>query len=504
MGSAAPDASPSSRARDPEFRRVVVLGHTGSITFDALRWLADVGIRFIQLDPDGRLLAASAEFGRDDPRLRRAQALAIDTPTGDDVARRLIAEKVAGQAQTLARLDRLVPVADRAVDALRGAAGKIHTATSRDELRLAEAQAAAAYWSAWAPLTLRYPTRDADRIPAAWRTFGSRSSDVTGNPRLATNPANAILNYLYAVLEAEARLACLAIGLDPGLGVLHADLTARDSLALDAMEPARPLVDRYVLDLVGAQVFRARDFHETRQGVCRVLDPLSHRIAETGPQWAGPLGRIVESVARSFAGGPDSRVTRVPTTLTGSNRSASRPGSSRTLEHRHPAARLETAPEPRCKRCGEPVRTAQRRVCDDCLPAAVQAQRNSFTASGVSRLADLRAQGVKPGIGGEAARARGMRVSDSRRRNDTWARTHASEARPEDFERDVRPWLTGVNARELALATGFSRPYCSAILRGARVPHPASWDAIRSLVDRRSVATGASQSPPKPRGPSTR
>jgi CRISPR associated protein Cas1 len=57
--------------------------------------------------------------------------------------------------------------------------------------------------------------------------------------RRATNPANAILNYLYAILEAEARIAALRMGLDPGLGFLHADQTARDSLACDLMEPVR-------------------------------------------------------------------------------------------------------------------------------------------------------------------------------------------------------------------------------------------------------------------------
>jgi CRISPR/Cas system-associated endonuclease Cas1 len=32
------------------------------------------------------------------------------------------------------------------------------------------------------------------------------------------NPSNAVSNYLYAILEAEARLAAAELGLDPGLG----------------------------------------------------------------------------------------------------------------------------------------------------------------------------------------------------------------------------------------------------------------------------------------------
>ena len=39
----------------------------------------------------------------------------------------------------------------------------------------------------------------------------------------AVNPPNAVLNYLYAVLESDASLAANELGLDPGLGVLHRD-----------------------------------------------------------------------------------------------------------------------------------------------------------------------------------------------------------------------------------------------------------------------------------------
>ena len=71
---------------------------------------------------------------------------------------------------------------------------------------------------------------------------------LTGAPRAATSPLNALRNYLFACLESEARLALLAQGLDPALGVLHADQRNRDSLALDAMEPVRADVDAFLLD----------------------------------------------------------------------------------------------------------------------------------------------------------------------------------------------------------------------------------------------------------------
>ena len=90
-----------------------------------------------------------------------------------------------------------------------------------------------------------FPRKDHSRVPAHWRVFGTRVSPLTGSPRLAANPANAILNYLYSLLESESRLAAAALGLDPGMGVLHVDTFflhqgARDSLACDLMEPVRP------------------------------------------------------------------------------------------------------------------------------------------------------------------------------------------------------------------------------------------------------------------------
>ena len=65
-----------------------------------------------------------------------------------------------------------------------------------------------------------------------------------------------MLNYLYAVLESEARLAVASLGLDPGLGVLHVDSGNRDSLALDVLEPVRAQVDSYLLDWIARQPLR--------------------------------------------------------------------------------------------------------------------------------------------------------------------------------------------------------------------------------------------------------
>jgi hypothetical protein len=76
-----------------------------------------------------------------------------------------------------------------------------------------------------------------DRVPDHWRTFSVRRSPLTLAPHSAANPHNAILNYLYTLLEVETRVALIARGLDPGLALFHADEAYRQSLAADVMEP---------------------------------------------------------------------------------------------------------------------------------------------------------------------------------------------------------------------------------------------------------------------------
>jgi len=279
-------------------KRLVVIGHTGAITFDAIRWLADIGAGYVQLDEDGRVLAAFGPQGADRPSLRRAQARALDTPAGIDLARELIARKIARQAEVLPDLRRSVEVDPRTDEAMALATGRLRVAVTRDDIRLAEAKAAAAYWSAWSGVELRWARRDAERIPGHWRRFGSRTSPLTGGPRLAANPANAVLNYLYAILEGEATIAARLVGLDPGLGILHADQTNRDSLSADLMEPVRPLVDRHAFGLFADRPFAASDFRETRQGVCRITPGLATVLAETSRQWRQQVGRVAEDVAR--------------------------------------------------------------------------------------------------------------------------------------------------------------------------------------------------------------
>jgi CRISPR-associated endonuclease Cas1 len=455
-----------------DLRRVVVLGHSGTISFDALRWLSDVGAGFVQIDHDGRVIVAAGPTGLQDARLRRAQAQAFENGLGLATARELAREKLEGQRTVLEQL----PDAEEAKSLVRSVIDRLDGASTIEHLRAIEAEGALAYWGAWAPVEVQFAQRDAARIPAHWRTFGRRASLVTGASRKATNPANAILNYLYAIAEAEARLAALAVGCDPGLGIMHADQRSRDSLACDLMEPVRPMVDAWVLDLLASRTFRRSDFFETREGVCRIMPPLTRLLAETAPRWAAAVAPIAERLVRQLLGehrgkkpGRRRQPSRpVPTPLTQTNRSAGRE-----------KVRAKPTSLPRtCIVCGANLGRGRRRYCASCRP--VQTREAVSKAHEVLRA--RREAGDDPAHGGEAARRRGQRNAATLRANVAWERRQADTFDPDTFTREIGPRLQALSLAAMMQATGLSRPYCAMIRRGARVPHARHWEALRALL----------------------
>jgi CRISPR-associated endonuclease Cas1 len=370
---------------DSGIKRVVVLGHSGTISLDALRWLNDVGAAFIAIDNDADLISAAGPFGLDDARLRRAQAIALSNGVGLSIARDLIDKKLKGQIEVLGWFQNDASM----IFAIKLARVKVHRAASIEELRAAEGEAARNYWQSWHELPVRFKGRDSDRVAEHWLSFGTRSSPLSRpSPRRAANPANALLNYVYAIVEAETRIASIAVGLDPAIGIMHSDLRARDSLACDLMEAIRPQADEFVLELIKNRDFRKSDFFETREGVCRILPPLNQEIAQSAAQLRKSIGPIAEEVAQTLFKSRSKYLDRdisndssnsfptqsrspLPTPLTQSNRSTGRIFKltpdliEEPPKRRKPVKRASW--KLNCIRCGKQIDGKHRMYCTGCL-----------------------------------------------------------------------------------------------------------------------------------------
>jgi CRISPR-associated endonuclease Cas1 len=456
-------------------RRLVILGHSGTITLEALRWLHDIGASIVQIDPDGQMILASGPGSHPDGRLRRAQALASTNHTGLTVVRYLLRQKLDGQAEVL---DQLTDVTNVAL--VRAAAQRIDSAQTTKELRDLEAEGAVHYWRAWEGIPVGFARKEARHVPKHWRTFGTRSSPLTHSPRLAANPANAVLNYLYGVLETEARIACHAMGLDPSLGLLHADLEFRDSFLFDLMEAARPRVDAFLLKTLRSQVFRRHDFVETRRGVCRLTPDLAKRIAEMAPRLAQMIGPTVEHVVRMLIT-PTTRSRRpVPTRLTEANRSAGRRTSR--IRRRGVVVRPDLMPKA-CRSCGVLLDESSRHLyCETCLPERRAEVNDRLGAAGPRALARIRQEGYDPAHGGRAARVRGRRNACHMKDVRSWEQRNGEGPDRSVFRETILPRLAGVSLTAMRRATGLSRGYCSFIRKGKHVPHPRHWESLRLLV----------------------
>jgi CRISPR/Cas system-associated endonuclease Cas1 len=115
---------------------------------------------------------------------------------------------------------------------------------------------------------------------------------------LAATPPNALANLLYGLAEAEARIAAIAMGMDPDIGMLHVDTPNRSSLACDLQEPIRPKVDAFILNWLQTERLRKPDFWENRQGDCRICSPLVIRLSETADTWRRLVAPVAEHVAQ--------------------------------------------------------------------------------------------------------------------------------------------------------------------------------------------------------------
>jgi CRISPR-associated endonuclease Cas1 len=292
-----------------KLRHIVVCGHAGGfVTFDALRWLRDTGVAFSQLDWNGAVVIASGPRGPDRPALRRAQALVcsgLEPQAAVAITREILLVKLRGQAEVA----RLMGPAD-ANTAIAGLAAEIECETDGAKVLSAEARAALIYWRLWAEVPVRFARRNPKRLgksgrwrsgrPDPWLTFGPRASQLTGKPLRATTPGNSLVNLLYALLASEMSVALHAVGLDPGIGLFHADVDGRSSLALDAIEAVRPYVDCWLAGYLAASVFANRDFTELSDGEVRIAPPLNSHLAHTVALWRKACEPVAHWLAQAF------------------------------------------------------------------------------------------------------------------------------------------------------------------------------------------------------------
>ena len=237
----------------------IILAETVSITSPALAETLRRSIPISVIDSQGRFLGAfqPATLDHGATRLRHYQRT-LDANFTLTVAVKIIVAKIYNQRRLVQRVaanrkaeDKPVPLGiSAAMDSLDRAMAAAGKSTVLESLRGHEGLAAARYFSAWASL-----------LPESF-PFERRSS------RPPLNPVNAVLSFTSTLIYNETHALLHAHGLDPALGLLHTTENGRWSLALDLMEPFRPvLAEALTLDLFSHKMLNASHFEPHNGGI---------------------------------------------------------------------------------------------------------------------------------------------------------------------------------------------------------------------------------------------
>ncbi|WP_081752925.1 CRISPR-associated endonuclease Cas1 [Kallotenue papyrolyticum] len=249
--------------------QVVVLGNI-TLTTPALQALLERGIAVHYLSARGRSYGSLvADWGKNSgPRLA-LYALYTDLPRRFAAARQCVAGKLINMRAVLLRYARnrednaaLLEAVQQIRAALRALARAQPPAQLATDDRMGglgelfgiEGSASAAYYGVLG-LLLKPPWQFVGRVR-----------------RPPTDPVNALLSFGYSLLTNQTTALIQAVGLDPGVGLLHQPGFGKPALALDIMEAFRPIiVDSVVITMINTGQLTPGDLEE-ELGAFRLRD----------------------------------------------------------------------------------------------------------------------------------------------------------------------------------------------------------------------------------------
>lgn len=215
------------------------------------------------------------------------------------LAKGFVVAKIQNQRTLLRRNWKQGEAPSDLIDGFQADLRRVQRAADLGELLGAEGQAAARYFGNFSSMLSR--TEDAGEL---------RFDFETRNRRPPTDPVNALLSYAYAILTRTWSVVLSAVGFDPYRGFYHQPRYGRPALALDMIEPFRPLIaDSSVIQAINNGEVRPADFIEvagsvalTDEGRKRFIGTLERRLGQeiTHPLFGYRLSyrRLLELQAR--------------------------------------------------------------------------------------------------------------------------------------------------------------------------------------------------------------
>jgi CRISPR-associated protein Cas1 len=287
---------------------IVLSSAGGYASMEAVRFCVRMGVPIVALDRSHGFLTLVGSKAQANAVMLRAQVRAEPLP----IARMIVAAKIESMTS---------------VGAV-GECGQFRTALGRasslDQVRSIEAQASRIAWPS--PPMLRWSKGP---IPADWRKpWLMRSRLDAKGKRRARHPVNAMLNAAFAVTAGRLAAYLAASGMSPAIGFLHADKRGRWSLAWDAIEPLRPLIEARAFRFIARERFSASDFIVAPDGSLRLAPGLLSAVLNHCAPPHATLSQCVRSLIDLVAASSSNVSVRQRKTASGCLRNANKLGSA--------------------------------------------------------------------------------------------------------------------------------------------------------------------------------
>ena len=254
------DSQLEQEIRINEICQLNVMGNI-QVTTQAIQTLCEDEVPVCYFSQGGWFYGITNGLGTKNVFLRQRQFELADQPWFClDLARRLTAGKIRNQRTLLMRNHAEPPAA--ALLELKRMADRADRCGAVEELLGLEGNAARVYFGLFAGM-LKVDGADGEMGDGGF-TF-----DFEGrNRRPPRDPVNALLSLGYSMLSKDLTVACAAVGFDPMMGFYHRPRFGRAALALDLMEPFRPLVvDSAVLTAINTRMVTVDDFMAVGESV---------------------------------------------------------------------------------------------------------------------------------------------------------------------------------------------------------------------------------------------
>lgn len=227
------DDEPVASARLMDVSQVVLQGGV-YLTSPALHELMARGVPVTWLSHGGWFLGHTVGLGHKNVELRTAQYRAsFDNAHCLRLARDLVAAKIRNQRTLLRRNWKRADMPEALLTAFKQDIDAAERARDLGQLLGVEGNAAARYFSQFGQML---------SLPDGAGTSSWAFDFERRTRRPPTDPVNALLSYAYSLLARSVAVTLTAVGFDAMRGFYHQSRYGRPALALDVMEPFRPLL----------------------------------------------------------------------------------------------------------------------------------------------------------------------------------------------------------------------------------------------------------------------